>query len=209
VGIEGGVAARLASLCLDPKGRLSDRLLASAAVRAGLLMDLALAGRVESTEDSVVIDPTPTGFPPADRLLAAITVEPERSLDGWLDERRIGLRDVAESAVRTGRWESVGRALPGIHRYRDTTVDQATRDRSRDPDDGSGEWTAEDAAVTAIALVSGLLESAGAPVAAEPLLACSGSARWLLEAVTEHLRAAAEQANWTSVVLNAAGPGPF
>jgi hypothetical protein len=200
---------RVASLCLDAKGRLSDLRLASAAVSAGLLVDLALADRVESTEDSVVIDPTPTGFPPADRLLAAITVEPERSLDGWLDERRIGLKDVAEALVRSGRWESAGRALPGIHRYRDASVEQTARDRSRDPDPGSGEWTAEDAAVTAIALTCGLLGRAGDPKATEQLLARSGSVRWLLEAVTEHLRAAAEQASWTSVVLNAGGPGPF
>jgi hypothetical protein len=73
-------------------------------VRGGLLLDLALAARVESTEDSVVVDPTPTGFAPADRLLAAVAVEPERSLDSWLDERRIGLRDVAEARA-AARWE--------------------------------------------------------------------------------------------------------
>lgn len=83
--LDHGVAVRLAGLCLDGKGRLNERLLASAAVRAGLLVDLGLAGRVESTDDSVLIDSTPTGFAPADLLLAAIAVEPERSLDDWLD----------------------------------------------------------------------------------------------------------------------------
>lgn len=108
---------------------------------------------MESTDDSIVVDETPTGFAPADGLLAAIVVEPERSLDGWLDERRIGLREVA------------------------------------------------DAAVTALALVAGLLrrpaesvaEAYGetpSPPVPESVLARAGDVRWLCEAVTEHIAAA-------------------
>jgi hypothetical protein len=209
VTIEQGVAVRVAALCLDAKGRLSDKLLASAAVRAGLLVDLALTGRVESTEDSIVIDETPTGFPPADRLLAAIAVEPERSLDGWLDERRIGLRDVAEAAVHSGRWVLARRVLPAGHRYVDRAPEQTERDRLRGPVGGTDEWTTEAAAVTAIGLVAGLLDRPAEAAAPEPVLVRTGSARWLCAAVTEHLAEARARDSWTAAVLSAGGPGPF
>src|ERR1700712_5123474 len=127
--LDGGVAVRVAALCLDPNGRLSERLICSTAVRAALLVDLALAGRLESTDDSIVIDETPTGFAPADRLLAAVAVEPERSLDGWLDERRIGLRDVAEANVASGRWEGSHGRLPTSRRYLDRLPEATDHDR--------------------------------------------------------------------------------
>ena len=117
--LSGGVAVRVAALCLDSGGRLAGRVLCGDAVRGGLLLDLALAQRVESTDDSVVVDPTPTGFGPADRLLAAIAVEPERSLDGWLAEKRLRLRDVADAAVTSGRWAAAARTVragPPLHR---------------------------------------------------------------------------------------------
>src|SRR5688572_21663078 len=72
--LSAGIAVRVSALCLDPRGRLVDNLLADTAVRGGLLLDLALAGRLESEEESIVVDGTPTGFAPADRLLAAIAV---------------------------------------------------------------------------------------------------------------------------------------
>jgi hypothetical protein len=62
VDLTGGVAVRVSALCLDSRGRLADRLLCGTAVRAGLLLDLALAGRLESEDDSIVVDGTPTGF---------------------------------------------------------------------------------------------------------------------------------------------------
>ncbi|MGZ4507183.1 MAG: GPP34 family phosphoprotein [Blastococcus sp.] len=196
--LAGGVAVRVAALCLDDHGRLSDRFAADAAVRAGLLVDLALAGRVESTDDSIVVDDTPTGFAPADGLLAAIVVEPERSLDGWLDERRIGLREVADAAVRSGRWE-LRRRFPR-RRFRDLAEAETTSDAGRDASAGTAGWSPEDAAITALALVAGLLRRPAESVAeqygetpAEPVpesvLARTGGVRWLCEAVTEHVAA--------------------
>lgn len=197
---------RVAALCLDAKGRLSEKLIASAAARAGLLVDLALAGRVESTDDSVMVDPTPTGFGPADRLLGAIGAEPERSLDGWLDEQRIGLRHVAEGAVQAGRWAVVRRVLGG-NRYVDGAMEQTSRDRLRPASQASDVWSAEDAAVTAIGLVAGLLAPAADREVPEAVLARTGSARWLCQAVTDHLADARARDAWTAAVLGSGGVG--
>lgn len=188
----------MAALCVDGKGRLNERLVASAAVRAGLLVDLGLAGRVESTDDSILIDSTPTGFAPADLLLAAIAVEPERSLDEWLDEGRIGLRQVADAAVGSGRWERLARPFPGRARFVVGEHAQTEADRRRDPSAGTDDWSAEDAAVTAIALVAGLVadsdtsalaqlgETVAPPVPAA-VLGRAEPVQWLCEAVTRRL----------------------
>jgi hypothetical protein len=204
--LAAGVAVRVAALCLDADGRPSERRLIATAVRGGLLLDLALAGRVESTDDSIVVDDTPTGFFPADRLLAAIVVEPERSLDGWLDERRIGFRDVADAAVHAGRWEVTRRPFRPGRCYRDLAPEQTARDADPNltaPDDVSP----VDAAVAAVALAAELIRPPR-PVP-ESLLARTASARWLVEAVVEHLVDAAARDEWSAAVLRAGTTGPF
>ena len=198
-----GVAVRIATLCLDASGRLSDRLVCGAAVRGGLLVDLARAGRVEQTDDSVVVDPTPTGFEPADRLLAAIGVEPERSLDGWLDERRIGLRDVATAAVAVGRW-SDRRAAFRVRRFVDLRPGSTAADRRRDPSGPAEGWTAEDASVCAIAAAARLLEPDFERQPSPEVLAATGSAGWLCAAVVERLHVLTDR--WAT---EASGLGPF
>ena len=67
--LAGGVAVRFSSLCLDTGGRLRDFPIWDTGARGALLVDLAFAGRLAQTEDSVTVDERPTGFPPADRLL--------------------------------------------------------------------------------------------------------------------------------------------
>jgi hypothetical protein len=192
--LDGGVAVRVAALCLNAEGRLSDRLLCATAVRGALLVDLALAGRLESTEDSIVVDETPTGFMPADRLLAAIAIEPERSLDGWLDERRIGLRDVAEANLVSGRWQITRRGLlPGARRYLDLAQETTDQDRRRyrvDPTDG---WTPTDAAVTVIALAAGLVDLSHdlSDDARMAILLRAARVEWLCTAVVDHLHTTA------------------
>jgi hypothetical protein len=210
--LTGGVAVRVSALCLDRRGRVADWLICGPAVRGGLLLDLALAGRIEQAAESIVVDGTPTGFPPADRLLAAIGVEPERSLDGWLDERRIGLRDLVEANEASGRWH---RRRLRFRRdgYEDRHREQTERDRARDParrDDG---WSPEDAGVTAIAEASGLLiaRTRGVPLEPSPeLVAAAGPAAWLCRAVVDHLYRTAVlyrvQARGLAVA-DAVGPG--
>ena len=184
---------RVSALCLAPNGRLSERLLASDAVRGALLLDLALSGRLTCTDESIVVDPSPSGFGPADRLLAAITAEPERSLDGWLAERRIGLREVAAANVVSGRWQR----RPGLlgPRYTDLHRHQTERDRARSASDWPTDATAADACVTVVAGAAGLLDHGrglGQPLS--PLvLVTTGPVAWLCTAVTDHLERAGQR----------------
>jgi hypothetical protein len=200
------VAVRVAALCLDPAGRLSDHLVCGPAVRGGLLLDLALAGRVEQTDDSIVIDQEPTGFAPADRLLAAIAVEPERSLDGWLDERRIGLRDVAAAAIGSGHWSEHRGPLGFGRRYTDLSSAH-TPDRERRPTDDPSGWTPIDACVTAVGAGAGLLDRewlGWSETPPGPILAATGNAAWLCAAVVDHLTVLTARFQ-----AEVAGLGPF
>jgi hypothetical protein len=206
VDLSVGVAARVAALCLDEAGHLSPRLLCGTAVRGGLLLDLALAGRVESAEDSIVVDPTPTGFGPADRLLAAIAVEPERSLDDWLDERRIGLRDVAEANVLSGRWE-LRRGL-FRRRYTDLRPGRAELDRALVPADAGQGWAPVDACVAAIACGSDLLDGDRGRPPGE-VIAASGTVAWLCTAVVEHVLLTGARYQSQAGALGAGTMGPF
>lgn len=191
-GLSTGVAVRLSGLCLDSRGRVSARFLHSDAVRGGLFVDLALAGRIESEDDSIVLDERPTGFDPADRLLAAVAAEPERSLDDWLGEHRLGLRDVAAANVASGRWRALGGLPLGRRRFADTAPAVTATDlarRSTSPVEGC---TPQDAAVTALAMAAGLLdrEHGWSTPPPEPFLDATAPADWLCRVVVEHLRAA-------------------
>ncbi len=195
-----GIAVRVAALCLDERGRLSDRLICGHAVRGGLLLDLVLAGRVESAADSILVDPRPTGFAPADRLLAAVDAEPERSLDRWLAERRLGLRDVAAAAVAAGRW-TVTRPLLRP-RYTDGAPERTAGDRQRSAAADPDGWTPADACVTAVATAAGLRGTDVHVPAA--VLAATGPAEELVAAVVDHLRRTADR-----YTVEASGLGPF
>jgi hypothetical protein len=207
MSVDSDVGVRVAALCLDRKGRLSERLLCSTAVRAGLLVDLALTGRLVEVDDGIELDDSPTGRLPTDLLLREITARPGTTLDTWLERRHPGLRDLAEDAVRTGRWR-VRRGLHAGLRFTDERVEQTAVDRARDPDAGTDGWSPPDAAVTAIALTAGLLSRPGpAERPGEELLTAAGAQRWLVAAVTEHLAWARERdavtASLTRSSLNA------
>lgn len=201
--LSAGIAVRVASLCLDGDGRLGDYTLWDDGARGALLLDLAVAGRLESLEDSIVVDPEPTGFPPADRLLAAIGFEPERPLDGWLAERRIGLRDIAAANVASGRW-SVRRGLLGLRRrYVDghpaTTLADVRRTTDTDPDG----WSPSDACVLVLAGAASLPVTGPVPDAGS-MIPRTGPAAWLCEAVVDHLQRAAVRYG-----VEASGLSPF
>jgi Golgi phosphoprotein 3 (GPP34) len=196
VDLSAGVAVRFSALCLDPAGRLGDYLLWQTAVRGAVLVDLASAGRLAQTDDSITIDEIPTGFGPADNVLRAITVEHERSLDWWVDHGPVRLRDVAAANVASGRWAVAG--PPFRRRYRDLHLDATARDRARGGRRPESDWSPDTAAVAAIARAAG----ADGDLAGEPpqeLLALTGPARWICQAVTDHLADAHsrnQQAAW-------------
>jgi len=206
--LSGAVAVRIAALCLDGGGKLAGRMLCGDAVRGGLLLDLALAQRVESTDESIVVDPTPTGFPPADRLLAAIAVEPERSLDGWLGERRLKLRDVADGAAASGRWELRAGPLGLGRRYTDLRRDETRRDLERPASAPEPGWTPVDACVTAVAAAAGLLDREGwhPERPGDEVIAATGSVAWLCTAVVDHLLLAFERYARQAGALGQVGP---
>lgn len=122
-----GTTARVAALALDRKGRLLPQFLVADAVRCALVLDLALADRLATDDDHLELDTAPTGFAPADALLRALEVEPERILTDWFGERRINLPLVADGLVEIGAWRAhsppIGRA-----RYRPVDRDQLARD---------------------------------------------------------------------------------
>ena len=94
---DDSVSMRLAALALD-RGRLTDDLGTALAVRGTLLVDLALRGRVRDTEEAVEFDDPPTGFPPADRLLA----EGAESLTDLLRRGPVDQRDLAAVGTTLG-----------------------------------------------------------------------------------------------------------
>jgi hypothetical protein len=182
-----GVAVRLSAFCLTGSGKLRSYDLWDVAVRAALLVDLALAGRVTHEEDSVVVDATPTGFPPADALLQPIVVEPERPLDWWMDRGAVGVDDLVRDNVASGRWRRLWTLLG--RRYSEAvgsrTADAA--ELARDPENAA--WDPATAAVAVIGDTSGITDMRpGEP--AEGLLDHAGEVRWLCQAVVDHLQVA-------------------
>jgi hypothetical protein len=202
VDLTDGVTVRLSSLCLDAGGRLRDYALWDAAARGALLVDLARTDRLTQEEDSVVVDSTPTGFAPADRLLGAIGVEPERSFDWWLDHGAVRMVDIAEANVASGRW-SPRRRLWG-RRYGDASqVTAADRALGAGPPDA--EVPIDTAAVLVLARACG---ATGLPVpVTEAELARTGPLRWICVAVTDHLAVAHQRNALAAGSLAMGGPG--
>jgi hypothetical protein len=175
VDLADGVAARLASLCLDDSGRLAHFSLWDVAARGALLVDLARTGRLTQDDDSVLVDGTPTGFEPADRLLAAMQVEPEQTLDWWMDHGGVRMRDLAEANVAAGRWLVRRRLLR--RRFTVTSPVDGAADRAGPPDA---------AAVMVLATACGALRRRPEPVLDDELEP-TGPLRWICAAVTAHL----------------------
>jgi hypothetical protein len=104
---------------------------------AAVLVDLALAGRVAFSDGSiVVVDPTPTGEPIADDVLARMAADTPHTPASWVQRLRHGLRDtILADLCRRGVIEDVDETAMGghvhVHRYPvvDPSVERETRDR--------------------------------------------------------------------------------
>jgi hypothetical protein len=185
--VTGSVAARFAALCLDEKGRLSDSDYADLGVRGALLVDVALAGRLTQTDDSIDLDDTPLGQPLADRTLAELQMLDGRSLDWWLAHGVVRLGEVATELARAGLWDTLPRLLLHDLRYALRRPEERDRDAAvlagREPP-----ATPEDAAVTAIAAAAGL---AGSRVSGPPdhLVERTGDVAWVCRLVTDFVSA--------------------
>lgn len=172
---EDSVALRLACLALD-RGRLTDDLVTALAVRGALLVDLALRERVAETEDAVEFDPRPSGFPPADRLLAVDIP----SLTDLLRRGAVDQEDLAAEHLRRGSWTATRRWF--LLRYVDHRPDRTRADEQALAAPADREWTPADAAVAAIGSALGLLATPRA-LPDEEVLAATGPVRWLVELV--------------------------
>ena len=194
---DDSVSMRLAALALD-RGRLTDDLVTALALRGTLLVDLALRGRVRETEDAVEFDDPPTGFAPADRLLA----EGAESLTDLLRRGPVDQQDLAAEHVRRGSW-TVRRQLLGT-RYEDTRADRTAADEQALEQPQRQGWTPEDAALAAVAGTLGLLDSPRAR-AHEELLARTGPVRWLVDLVVDEVDRAITRGRFMSGAYGAAG----
>ncbi|MGY1813559.1 hypothetical protein [Blastococcus sp. SYSU D00820] len=207
------VGIRLAGLCLDAQGRLTPQLLAAAAVRCGLVVDLVAEGRLRPTDDSIELDETPTGVAPVDRLALAMAAEPDRPLDSWFAERRLGLPQVAAELVATGTW-SVRRRLLRGPRYAVADPGRRERDLRLDVDAPDPASDPADAAVAALGAIAGLVGEGrrlglrvAAPEVPDALVTATGRAAWVVRAAVDSLRVARARYLDSASVLGVGGVG--
>jgi hypothetical protein len=182
--VSAAVAARFAALCLDARGHLPESDYADMGLRGALLVDLARAGRLAQTEESIDLDATPLGDPLADRALRELDALEGRSLDWWLGHGIVDLRATATALVLDGSWRQLPRQ--GLHRG-PRFATRGPEEREHDAAVLAGHvppGSAEDAAVAALAAAAGL---AGARVSGPPdeLVAATGSPAWVCRLVTD------------------------
>lgn len=101
---------------------------------AAVLIELALAGRIAYSDGSLtVVDPTPTGEPLVDGVLARMAADTPHSPSSWVQRLRHGLRDkilgdlCAQGVVRDVDETELG--FIHVHRY--PTVDPAVEADTR------------------------------------------------------------------------------
>lgn len=130
--------------------------MASAAVRCGLIVDLALAGVMRPSDEGIELASRATGFPPADKLIVAMEAQPGRTLDSWFDDTEVGLKDVIESLVSDGRWRH-RKTFLGSVRYLPCDRRKLEADLRRDVSMISADWEASDACVAAFGSIANLV----------------------------------------------------
>jgi hypothetical protein len=177
---------RLASLCLNRRGRPRDLTYDDYLIRGALILDLAVCGALAHTEDAVVLDRDRAALHGlAD--VAAQADEGDTGLQWWLDWGRLGFEDWRDRLVEAGIW----RLRPWSLRYPFRSYEDTERERTA-ADRAAGElWIRDETAtpqrlvVLALGSISGLL----GPIDEPPswVLDGLGEARWAGELVVERL----------------------
>ncbi|MER7457143.1 GPP34 family phosphoprotein [Micromonospora sp. NPDC126480] len=158
----------------DETGRATmPRISLDLGMAAAVLIELALAGRIAYAEGNVtVLDPTPTGEPVTDAVLAKIAADTPHSPSSWVQRLRHGLRDrILGDLCRQGVVRDVDETELGfihVHRYPvvDPSVEADTRRRLAEALTGS---VAPDERTAALATLVAVLRM-------EPALGVSGAA---------------------------------
>jgi len=174
------IAYRLALLGADSRGVVRGGLtVRDHGVRAALLIDLALQGRLRAGVDDSYLDTSPTGFPAADALLRYVEANPTRSMANALASAPVTVLDVVDPLpVGTARRPRRRRAV---------TVDGDVLERERQLLDETVERGRSDSPATAaLAVLAGALELAGDDTRAALLPWC-GAARGLVEQCATYL----------------------
>ncbi|MGY1664437.1 GPP34 family phosphoprotein [Geodermatophilus sp. SYSU D00696] len=190
-----GVGPRLALLCLQRDGRLTESRWAVRAVRAGLLVDLALAGRLIEGEDHIELLPGP-GAPlssPAEALAQELVGPPPRTLSEVVDDGAVGLDQLAADLVARGLWiPQTPRLLRWGTRYRAASPRLSRAELMpvvADIAPGGVGVDAGWAATAVLAAVAGLLAGEFRP-ADEHLVEACGSAAWVVQVAVDDLESA-------------------
>lgn len=119
------LAEELLLLAYDDKSgkATGSRIALDLGMAAAVLVDLALAGRVAFADGSIVVtDPTPTGEPIADEVLARMAADTPHTPASWVQRLRHGLRDrVLADLCGRGVTRDIDETAMGghlhVHRY--------------------------------------------------------------------------------------------
>ena len=181
---DDSVSMRLACLALD-RGRLTDDLVTALAVRGALLVDLTFRGRVTEAVDAVEFDQRPSGFLPADELLAdELLAGGAPSVLELLRAGAVDQEDLAAEHLRRGSWTRRRRLLSW--RYVDHQAERTLRDERALTSSPRRAWTPTDAALAAICGTLGLLPG-GRALPTDDVLSATGPARGLVELVVHEV----------------------
>ncbi len=174
------VAVKLARFALPVVTMRPQPGLLNPAVRAAVLIELALIGTLTQAGDVLEVDTTATGFAPADHLLDAVIEQPDKPLAWWLYHAPIGIHDIAHVLISAGAWDRHG----PFRRYRDLQPHQTAAEQNQLLADLRRDYRPADAATT---MLLNLLPIKGWP--APPLaLDRYGAANWLVPDLEASLR---------------------
>jgi hypothetical protein len=176
---------RLASLCLNRRGRPRGLTFDDHLVRGGLIMDLALCGALTHTADAVELDhdrAAAHGLAEA----AAEADEGDTSLLDWLDRGTLGFEMWAARLVDAGIWHLRPWSLRyPLRSFEDTRRERAEADRAAGRAPTRDGASAQSLAVYAIGSTSGLFGTTAEPP--RWLLEDLGDVRWAAELVVDRL----------------------
>lgn len=185
-----GVAMRLALLCLQRDGRIATSHWANQAVRAGILVDLALHGRLVEEQDHVAVVAGAEDDAPHAALLDRIVRDPERSLAEVIEDADVGVVEMTTWLVDRGVWVAKPTRVPWRRdRYRpaDPSFSRSTVMPFVSALSPGGELTTPAWAATAvIARVAGLLDGRFGYADDELIDAC-GPVAWVVRTGAEQI----------------------